>query len=103
LIWKWYNICAHHGRLWNRVLTAQPKYPQTNEAALLRPMVENKVPANRIFAAMCIIQYFMRYINPSSDWHERLKELMNEFPDSQHISPEMMGAIDQWDSWLLWE
>jgi abortive infection bacteriophage resistance protein len=97
------NVCAHHGRLWNRVLAAKPQYPKANEAALLRPMVENKVPANRLFATMCIIQYFMRYISPNSNWHERMKELMANFPDSEYINHKMMGVIDEWDSWLLWE
>ena len=97
------NICAHHGRLWNRVMSAKPQYPKQNEAILLIPMLDNRVPSNKIFAAMCIIQYFMHQISPNSSWHRRLVDLLNGFPKSPHISINMMGVKDEWQYWQLWE
>lgn len=96
------NICAHHGRLWNRVLAAKPQYPKSTEATLLSPMVVNQVPANRIFAAVCIIQYLMRYISPNNNWCDKIKAHMSSFPYSLHVNHKMMGVVDQWDQWSLW-
>lgn len=97
------NICAHHGRLWNRVMVKTPKYPKAKEAVLLRPMVENKVPDNRIFAAMCIIQYFMHHVSPNSSWNNRVVDLVSHFPESPYINTTMMGIPDGWQYWQLWE
>lgn len=97
------NICAHHGRLWNRVIAATPQYPKINEALLLRPMVENSVPSNRVFAVMCVIQYLMKHISPNSSWHTRMVDLMGSFPASEHINIGMMGVKDNWQYWQLWE
>ncbi len=97
------NICAHHGRLWNRVMVAKPKYPAHDDALLLRPMVEQHIPANRIFATMCIIQYFMHYISPNSSWKERVTNLIDAFPASPHINVGMMGVPESWQNWALWQ
>lgn len=97
------NICAHHGRLWNRVIATKPMYPKSHEAFLLRQMVENGVPPNRIFSAICIIQYLMRQISPNSHWHTRLVDCINNFPVSPYTNIAMMGFKDDWQLWQLWE
>src|SRR5690606_6228999 len=72
------NICAHHGRLWNRVLTVTSPYPRENEAISLSVLKEHSVPANRLFATLCIIQYFMAQISPNSTWKKRVKNLLEQ-------------------------
>lgn len=97
------NICAHHGRLWNRVLAISPLYPNANEAGLLAPLKEENVPANRLFATLCIIQYFMGQISPNSTWKQRLQTHLQELPVSPYISPNSLGAPADWESWTLWQ
>jgi len=97
------NISAHHGRLWNRVITAKPQYPKYAEASLLQNMVNDNIPENRIFAVICIIQYLMKYISPNSSWGNRMVELIHNFPSSPHTTVNMMGIRGNWEKWSLWE
>ena len=97
------NICAHHGRLWNRVMATKPRYPRDKEAPILIPIITNAVPSNRIFATICIIQYFMRLISPNSNWHRRLIDLISKFPESPYVNSTMMGVKDEWQDWPLWK
>lgn len=96
------NICAHHGRLWNRVLTVLP-YPRGSEIPLLAELRTYQVPANRLFAVLCIIQYFMGQISPNSTWKQRVKEHLSQLPESPYISPVALGLVDGWSDWHLWK
>jgi abortive infection bacteriophage resistance protein len=97
------NICAHHGRLWNRVMAIKPKYPANNDALLLHPLSQHGVSTNRIFATMCIIQYFMQHISPNSSWNKRVIKLIDDFPNSPYINLEMIGVKEGWKHWDLWQ
>jgi len=81
------NICAHHGRLWNKELGVKPKIPLKEFYPDWHIPVNT--PANRIFSVLTILHYFLRYIAPQSRWPARLKALLAEFPEI---------PLDLWDS-----
>jgi abortive infection bacteriophage resistance protein len=91
------NICAHHGRLWNRELGVKPKIPYSN----IYPEWHNPVPtpADRIFSVLTILHFFIAKIAPQSKWPERLRELLAEFPD---MPLEFMGFPEEWNRHTIW-
>lgn len=90
------NICAHHGRLWNRQLGVKPKIPR-KQPAWHQPI---EVDNNRIFGVLTICKYCLDKIAPQSRWPQRLNELLAEYPDIPKIS---MGFPDNWQSCPIWK
>ncbi len=92
------NICAHHGRLWNKELGYKPIIPEKNKA----PEWHNPVVIenNRIFSILTIIKYMLNIIAPQSDWPNRLNQLLDEYPD---IPLPNMGFSDNWQDCPIWE
>ncbi|MFC1566600.1 Abi family protein [bacterium] len=97
------NICAHHGRLWNRELGVKPfgvkpriprknKYPEWHEPI--------PIPQNRIFSVLTILRYLLQIIAPQSKWENRLFTLFDEYSE---ISRWNMGFPDNWKESLLWK
>lgn len=96
------NVCAHHGRLWNRPLVQQPSPGRLGEVQYFEHVVKDTHAQRRPYAAAAVLQYLMRFIHPSSTWSNRLKEHMLAFPSSPHISPRHMGFPDKWQQLELW-
>lgn len=90
------NICAHHGRLWNRELGVKPKIPR--KQLIWHQPVE--VANNRIFGILTICKYSMDRIAPQSRWPKRLGDLLAEYPDVPKIS---MGFPDDWQNCPIWK
>lgn len=89
------NICAHHSRLWNRTLRIQPLLPRRTEHAF----ISMPTPNNRIYYVLCIIQYFLRVVNPKTRFSARLQALLIEFPQ---IDISAMGFPEKWKDEKLW-
>jgi len=91
------NICAHHGRLWNRRLTAHIKLPTHP----VYPFLQNKnILVYKLYVALCCMQYVLNIINPESTFKEKLKELMNKCPMAQE---KEMGFSKNWLNEPLWK
>ena len=77
------NICAHHGRLWNRQLAVNPLIPDKDvkwhETAY-------PVNPNRIYSTLCILKSLLDVIVPQSNWRSRFYSLLAEFPAIHRIS-----------------
>lgn len=91
------NICAHHGRLWNRRLTAHIKLPTHPK----NPFLSNKsVLAYKVYPALCCMQYILNIINPESTFKLKLNELMQKCPLAQE---KEMGFPKNWRNEKLWQ
>lgn len=91
------NICAHHGRLWNRVLRLKPQIPlATDYPDWHHPVV---VHNNRAFAVLTMCRWCLTRIAPQSHWAERLESLFREFPDIPHGE---MGFPANWQECPIW-
>lgn len=85
------NICAHHGRLWNRVLGVRPKeLPKERFPEWHEPHV---VDMSRIYGTLEICRLLIRKTAPGSSWEKRLRDLIVEFPE---VPLEWMGFPPGW-------
>lgn len=92
------NICAHHGRLWNRELGYKPKLPYERKYPdWHKPVV---LPNNRVFIILTILKYLLNMIAPQSGWANRLASLKKEYPE---ISLRSMGFPEKWEQSSFWE
>ena len=92
------NICAHHGRLWNRRLTIRLPY--------FKKLKDRLVPPNdathrdlHLHNYLVIIDYLMERVNPDSRWNCRLFAQLLELTESERGA---MGFPVDWrnrDPW----
>jgi abortive infection bacteriophage resistance protein len=91
------NICAHHGRMWNRVLGLKPLIPRPHKHPDWHVPVT--VPNERVYAVLTILQFLLRQVAPHTAWRQRLLGLFARYPD---ISLTPMGFPPSWDQSPLW-
>ena len=86
------NLCAHHSRLWNRVLGNKPSIPNKD------PLWKH-IPNDRVLTVLTICRYLLSIISPGNDWTDRFKELLADYPD---IPRAGLGLIPDWEKHPLW-
>lgn len=91
------NICAHHGRLWNRVLGIKPLIPRQNKYPEWHDPVS--IMNDRMFGVLSILRYLLRLVAPQSQWQARLTALIAEFPDAPIAE---MGFPANWKDSPIW-
>lgn len=89
------NICAHHARLWNKVLGVKPKIPERDER-WHNPRISN----DRVFAVLTILSYSLSIIAPDSSWRSKLIALFEKHPD---IPIASMGFLPGWEESPFWK
>lgn len=91
------NVCAHHGRLWNRELGVKPMIPLADDyPGWHDPVV---VRNNRVFCVLTICCWCLRRIAPQSEWSERLRGLLAR---SANIPLPDMGFPANWEQCPIW-
>lgn len=93
------NICAHHGRLYNRRLNAQPKLPYNTTNPLFSRSQSKEIYANKFYAVMCCLIYTSLQIDPDSNISNEFKELLQDAPLS---ITEDMGIPNEWETHDIW-
>jgi abortive infection bacteriophage resistance protein len=97
------NLCAHHGRLWNRTFTIKPTLPKRVEVGGNIAHLENYPVTARIYPFLAIISYLMNYASPDTNWGSRVKELISNFPIQTGFSVEQsLGFPANWSNLPLW-
>lgn len=98
------NICAHHARLWNRVLGVKPMIP--NKDVNWRYEIDTAagkqvlpLPNDRVFSVLTICRHCLKVIAPGNSWTERFKTILAEHHD---IPGQGLGMIPDWDKHPLW-
>ncbi len=89
------NICAHHGRLWNRELGTKPKIP-AKDPGWKTPVTVNN---DRVFGVLTLCKWSLDRIAPQSRWADRLRGLLKEFPAIPLVS---MGFPPNWEQCPIW-
>lgn len=69
------NVCAHHSRLWNRVLAIKPRLPKTSRSWPYAGLTNE-----RLYCVLVITKHCLARIFPRTRWHERLFALFDENP-----------------------
>jgi abortive infection bacteriophage resistance protein len=92
------NVCAHHGRLWNRDLGYRPKIPREKKY----PQWHRPIPItqDKVFAVLTILRYLLRITAPTSRWDSRLRALLSAYSD---VPVRMMGFPENWEGSPLWK
>ncbi|MFZ2235477.1 MAG: Abi family protein [Dokdonella sp.] len=90
------NICAHHGRLWNRemvITCVDPKNPAKLGDALAAP------ESRRLYKTLCVITHLLDCIQPNNEWRDRLVGLLS----SRTSATAAMGFPAEWTDFELWK
>jgi abortive infection bacteriophage resistance protein len=90
------NICAHHGRVWNRRLI-QIKLPTHPTHLFLK---NKSIYANKLYATLSCIEYVLQRISHGSTFSKKLKDLMKNCPLAQI---KEMGFPKNWLDEELWK
>lgn len=95
------NICAHHGRLWNRTLTSQPKASKIGIDDLTH--LQDGFALEKIYSVIAITKYMQSILNPTSTWADSIVSLNESFPEAPGIMFKQMGYPDDWKTLNLWK
>ena len=91
------NICAHHGRLWNRGIGTRPiiptrtKYPEWHEPFEVR--------SDNMLGMLTILSYLLERVAPHTSWRERLFALLGT-RSAEEL--RRMGFTEGWRDCPLW-
>ena len=91
------NICAHHGRLWNRIFTQTPATPRHSLAPWPPSPIYQR--QTRLYAALVCILYLHRAIEPRSEIQIQIIDLLNKYPE---INIARMGFPPRWEQDQFW-
>lgn len=92
------NACAHHSRLWNRILPIRPQLPdQRHNPEWYSPIEFDNL---HIFAVLTLLQYLLRFINSQIGWQAQLENLLAEYPE---IPISWMGFPSNWQDSPIWK
>lgn len=89
------NICAHHGRLWNRELAIPPKWPHSLAQIT---GIESQELGRRFFTIAMLLTFLTQIISPDSRWLDRLETLLDQYPE---VDLNAMGFPANWHEQLL--
>lgn len=90
------NSCAHHGRIWNRVMPVMPQLPAT----LKNDWIATKPVANRLYATLSCMLYWLNAINPQNGFSVELRKLLGRYPN---VDVRAMGFTNNWETESLWK
>ena len=91
------NICAHHNRLWNRVLAIKPVTPKKTSSIWL---TNQNINPQKLYLFLSILKYLLNIINPETSFSTRLKNL---FLDYKNVDIAKMGFPIDWQEEELWK
>jgi len=91
------NLCAHHSRLWNRILSIRPLVPRNPKKIWLSNT--DLVPNDKVYYMLCIIKYLLLTLNPKSRFKVKLKTLLSKYPN---VDIYAMGFVTGWEEESLW-
>lgn len=92
------NICAHHGRLWNKNLPGRPKLLRKPPAPWLvqvPPVTEH----HKIYVHLCCMKYLLDVISPGHHFGSKLTALLAKYPT---VDIHALGFNVKWQGEPLW-
>ncbi|MCZ4342887.1 Abi family protein [Sphingomonadaceae bacterium G21617-S1] len=90
------NVCAHHGRLWNRSFTVTFPIAQ-NPPALANTIAPEA--DRKLYNTLSMLLHSMAIVAPESDWPQRLAAVIAENPTNDFAA---MGFPHDWKERPLW-
>lgn len=96
------NICAHHSRLWNRPLVSTPTLPKDGQMDSLQHIIADNNGRTRLYCALVLMRMLLIKINPSSTWHQRLKDHISTLPPHPILLEASAGFPADWRKHPVW-
>lgn len=114
------NVCAHHGRIWNRVFTSSPRIPSKSvderwyyvysEKAnkWVRPtrskahMTACQLNSQQCAAFLFLCRHLMKQVAPTSHWKERVEKCLQDAA-RKGIPLSKIGLPEHWETHPLWK
>lgn len=96
------NICAHHGRLWNRRVTVTMKLPRSKPAELAGVIDHGPDPnqaPRKIYNTLAVLAWFLDCICPEHHFRQRLTTLI----DTHRVDTSAMGFPEGWLELEFWK
>lgn len=93
------NICAHHGRLWNKNLPGRPKLLSKPPAPWLT-VVPKEADWFMLYIHLCCMKYLLNAINPENSFTQTLQELLIRFPT---VDRNALGMPMEWYREPVWQ
>jgi abortive infection bacteriophage resistance protein len=93
------NICAHHGRLWNKNLPGRPKLlpkPPNPWLVMVPPPNEHFM----LYVHLCCMKYLLDVVNPGNNFTDKFSGLLKKYPN---IDPNALGMKTGWELEPLWK
>ena len=88
------NLCAHHGRIWNRTYSIRPKMPAKD------PLFDGLTWNDQSFAAQAIVVHaLLSKSYPDAYWPRQLAELLSRYPK---VKIGVMGFTIHWKKQKFW-
>lgn len=83
------NICAHHGRLWNKSFTPVPTSALRTQPEFARlPEGQNE----KIYGALVVMSGLLRVVSPGTSWPDKISQLIQEsFLTNPIVEPSSLG------------
>ena len=90
------NICAHHSRLWNRILPVRPTIPsQRYHIEFYSPI---KINNGSYFIILAILKYLLDFISPKISIRDNFNNLLAKYPD---VPINKMGFPANWQDYQV--
>lgn len=94
------NICAHHGRLWNRGFRSPPQLPRKpRDLAASLDASQAGNAAGKIYNSLLLLLHLVRAIDPNTTWCHELRTVLATHPMGDL---KTMGFPDNWESRPYW-
>jgi abortive infection bacteriophage resistance protein len=97
------NLVAHHSRLWNRNITANPKPPKQASKAWHHAVNNDRGLLAKPFVLLAISMDLLKSVCPNSQLPIRLIEHLQQFPvqfSDKKLTLNSMGLAGNWQDWL---
>jgi abortive infection bacteriophage resistance protein len=100
------NVCAHHGRLWNRKMTMQlPNIKRLKQDIQTESIVDKagnrqQQPRREIYNYLIVMVSIMKTMNSTTSWTEQLATLIKTITIEQQSA---MGFPLEWQSKPIWQ
>ena len=90
------NVCAHHSRIWNKLLQIQPLFPRRTQ---LTWITNRNVHNHHMYYILSMIIYLLNTVNPKHSFKQKLENLFVKYPN---VDRAAMGFPANWRSEPLW-
>jgi abortive infection bacteriophage resistance protein len=91
------NICAHHGRLWNKQVTVKMMVPNSPGSLKLAMTSSSQ---GRIYNTLAVLGYLIGIVAPGNHWRQQVLELMDSCALADQTA---MGFPANWKNLSAWK